>query len=212
MAVADHVAILLAGAFDAPKKNKLKPADKPPEYYAVAAFEPSAGADLAAAMAAIAPGGNLGAVSHSVKENAKLSKPYAGIPDNALVVRFASQYAPEIYDEAGQLVTADSAHAGHIRSQLYAGQRVRLNGSPYAWNFQGKAGISWNLYGVMAVGGGDRRATASDAFSKYLPQRDETASSTPAATAAFGAAPGAAPANGGNPFQQSTGAAANPFV
>ena len=214
MSITDHVAILLAGSFDAPKRNKLKSADKPPEYYAVVAFDASAGDEIAAAMAAIAPGGNLAGITHSVKPNARLNKPYPGIPDDALVVRFATQFAPEVYSDSGELVPADTAHAGAIRSQLFAGQRIRINGAPYVWNFQGKAGISWNLYGVMAVGGGERRATASDAFAKYLPAGTDSAApppETPAADNPFGAqgAATAAPVTAGNPFQQAN--AGNPF-
>lgn len=170
MAITDHVGILVAGSFDRPQINKLKK-DAPAQYYAVVAFEPSAGADLGEAMGSVAPGGNWQALQHGVKKNAALTKPYAGIPDDALIVRFASQFAPEIYDEAGKLVPASQENSAHIRSQLFAGQRVRINGAPYAWNFQGKQGLSWNLYGGMAVGGGERRQAAGGSFDQYLPKQ-----------------------------------------
>lgn len=213
MAITDHVGILVAGSFDRPQVNKLKK-DAPPQYYAVVAFEPAAGADLAESMASIAPGGNWQALQHGVKKNATLPKPYAGVPDDALIVRFSTQYPVEIYDQDGRNVAPSADNSAHIRSQLYAGQRVRINGAPYAWNFQGKQGLSWNLYGVMAVGGGERRAAAGGSFDAYLPkQRNdfESASASNQATAQSAPPANTTQANG-NPFQQSGGnTAANPF-
>lgn len=213
MAITDHVGILVAGSFDRPQVNKLKPA-APAQYYAVVAYDPSAGADLGAAMATIAPGGNWQSLQHGVKKNSALSKPYAGIPDDYLIVRFATQFAPEIYDEAGKAVAPSQENSAHIRSQLYSGQRVRINGAPYPWNFQGKQGLSWNLYGGMAVGGGERRAAAGGSFEQYLPKQtsdfDQAANQQSAPQESSPAQQSGAAA--GNPFQQpTTGATANPF-
>lgn len=209
MAITDHVGTLVAGSFDRPQINKLKK-DAPAQYYAVVAFEPSAGADLGDAMSGVAPGGNWASVQHGVKKNSTLPKPYAGIDDNALIVRFSSQYAPEIYDQAGAVVPATQDNSAHIRSQLFAGQRVRINGAPYAWNFQGKQGLSFNLYGVMAVGGGERRATAGGSFDKYLP---EPGSQAPAGNAdAFGSSqPQPTSTGNADPFQQTNSNPNDPF-
>lgn len=198
MSLTDHVGILVAGSFDRPQKNRLKPA-APPEYYAVVAFEPNAGPALAAAMAELAPGGNWQAMNHSVKKNSALNKPYAGIPDNAIVVRFATKFAVEIRDEDGTELVPTAENSPRIRVKLFTGQRVRINGAPYAWNFQGKQGLSWNLYGVMAVGGGERRpgGSSGDGFGKYLPETgasDAFASHTPPRTQSAGPA--------ADPFQQ----------
>ncbi len=228
MALTDHIGTLVAGSFDRPQINKLKP-NAPAQYYAVVAFDPSVGPDLAAAMAEKAPGGNWQGLQHSIKPNKQLPKPYAGIPDDAIIVRFSTQYPVEIYDLHGQLVPASADNSAHIRAELYTGQRVRINGAPYAWNFQGKSGLSWNLYGVMAVGGGERRAAAGGSFDKYLPAQqagvDQQAAGAAMAAAVsntnpFGqqqaSAPAqqAAPANNANPFQQSApagGVSTNPF-
>lgn len=171
MSLTDHVGILVAGSFDRPQKNKLK-ANAPAEYYAVVAFEPSAGGVLAELMAGIAPGGNWQTLQHSVKPNRTLAKPYAGIPDDALIVRFATQYPVEVRGEDGHEIPPSVENSPRIRSQLFAGQRVRINGAPYTWSFSGKNGISWNLYGAMAVGGGERRPGAANGggFEKYIPQ------------------------------------------
>jgi hypothetical protein len=204
MAITDHVGILVAGSFDRPQINKLKK-DAPAQYYAVVAYEPSAGADLGAAMATIAPGGNWQSLQHGVKKNSALAKPYAGIADDALIVRFATQFAPEIYDESGKAVAASQENSAHIRSQLFAGQRVRINGAPYAWNFQGKQGLSWNLYGGMAVGGGERRQAAGGSFDQYLPKQTsdfDQAAQQPAQQAAPGTQ------TNEHPFVQQNGAAA----
>lgn len=174
MSLTDHVGILVAGSFDRPQKNKLK-ANAPAEYYAVVAFEPSAGSVLAELMGGIAPGGNWQALQHSVKPNRNLPKPYAGIPDDALIVRFATQYPVEVRGEDGQEIPPSVENSPRIRSQLFAGQRVRINGAPYTWSFSGKNGISWNLYGVMAVGGGERRPGAANGggFEKYIQPQQE---------------------------------------
>lgn len=214
MAITDHVGILVAGSFDRPQINKLKK-DAPAQYYAVVAFEPSAGADLGEAMGSVAPGGNWQALQHGVKKNASLAKPYAGIPDDALIVRFASQFPPEIYDDQGRAVPASQDNSAHIRSQLFAGQRVRINGAPYAWNFQGKQGLSWNLYGGMAVGGGERRAAAGGSFEKYLPKQssdfDQAAQSRNVAVAEEVDESKGKVSAGNNPFQQDNAGTANPF-
>lgn len=217
MAITDHVGTLVAGSFDKPQLNKLKK-DAPPQFYAVVAFDPAAGAALGEAMATVAPGGNWAGLQHGVKKNSTLAKPYVGIPDDALIVRFSSQYAPEIYDLSGQPVAATQENSAHIRSQLFAGQRVRINGAPYAWNFQGKQGLSFNLYGVLAVGGGERRATTGGSFDQYLPEQSQQ--SQPAgngSAAAFGVSSGNAGAtdqqtrSNADPFQQSNVNPNDPF-
>lgn len=211
MAITDHVGILVAGSFDRPQINKLKK-DAPAQYYAVVAFEPSAGADLGEAMGTVSPGGNWQSLQHGVKKNASLAKPYAGIPDDALIVRFASQFPPEIYDDQGRAVPASQENSAHIRSQLFAGQRVRINGAPYLWNFQGKQGLSWNLYGGMAVGGGERRAAAGGSFEKYLPKQSSDCDQAAQAQQPAPQEQAALQQTGSNnPFQQSNAGTANPF-
>lgn len=211
MALTDHVGILVAGSFDKPQINKLKK-DAPPQYYAVVAYDPAVAADLSAAMAEVAPGGNWQAMQHGIKKNSALPKPYAGIADDAIIVRFSTQFAVEIYDQDSKLVAPSAENSTHIRSQLFAGQRVRINGGPYAWNFQGKPGVSWNLFGVMAVGGGERRAATGGSFDKYLQQPAEgqdNAFNAPAQTPTE-----SKPATGSteaNPFQQAASGPADPF-
>lgn len=213
MALTDHIGILLQGSFDRPAKNRLKP-QAPPEYYAVVAFEPSAAADLAAAMAEIAPGGNWQALQHAVKPNKQLPKPFPGIPDDSLVVRFGTQFPVEVRDESGTEIIPSAENSPLIRSKLFSGQRVRINGAPYTWTFQTKNGISWNLYGAMAVGGGERRAggAGGGSFDKYIPEgaQKENAFAAPAADTSKPATN-----TGANPFQQGSAAggsaAANPF-
>lgn len=221
MALTDHIGILLQGSFDRPAKNRLKP-QAPPEFYAVVAFDPAAAGDLAAAMAEVAPGGNWQALQHAVKPNKQLPKPFPGIPDDSLVVRFGTQFPVEVRDEAGTEIIPSVENSPLIRSKLFSGQRVRINGGPYLWTFQSKTGISWNLYGAMAVGGGERRPGSNNgaSFDKYIPA-DAPAGSTNALAAPANNAPAnnanafAAPAasTGSNPFQQgpATGSA-NPFA
>lgn len=218
MAFEDHIAILLSGAFDRPQKNKFKPADAP-EYYALVAMEPSAGPDISAVMASINP--NWTSLNHPVKTNGKLDKPHPGIPDDYLVFRMQSQFVPEIRDSNGAELVPTAENAGYIRSQLFSGARIRIRGTVKEWEFSGKRGLKFYLGGVMAVGGGDRRATSSGSFDKYVPEdAPQTSGSQPAVTVqsnGFGQpAPQAAPAQAattgeGNPFQQSTSTAAKPF-
>lgn len=207
MAFEDHVCILLSGAFDRPQKNKFKPQDDP-EYYALVAAPPSAAADLQALMASINT--NWASMGHPVKTNGSQVKPHVGIDPDWLVFRMQSQFVPEIRDSNGNELVPTAENAAYIRSQLYAGARVRVRGTVKEWEFSGKRGIKFYLGGVMAVGGGDRRATGSGSFDKYVPEGANQSSG-------FGSQPApqeqAAPQQiGTNPFQQSNaGASTNPF-
>lgn len=167
MAIQDHVAIMLAGSLDRAAPNKKKP-HAAPRFYVRAAFPPTAADDLATAMAGIAPGGNWQALSHNIKPNRALAKPYPGVPDDYLIVKLDTQYPVAVYGENGQAIPVSAENSPMIRSQFYSGQRIRLEGSPYTWNNDGENGISWNLYGALAVGGGERRNTGGgDGFAAY---------------------------------------------
>lgn len=167
MAIQDHVAIMLAGSLDRPAPNKKKP-HAAPRFYVRAAFPPEAAGDLGAAMAQVAPGGNWQALSHNIKPNSRLAKPYAGIPNDWLIVKFDTQYSVPVYGEDGRNIPATVENSPLIRSQFYSGQKIRIEGTPYTWNNDGETGISWNLYGALAVGGGERRNTGgSDGFAAY---------------------------------------------
>lgn len=211
MAFEDHIAILLSGAFDRPQKNKFKPNDDP-EYYALVAVPPEAGPDLSAIMASINP--NWANMTHPVKTNSKLDKPHAGIPDDWLVFRMQSQFAPEIRDLRGAEVAATAANASHIRTELYAGQRVRVRGVVKEWEFSNKRGLKFYLGGVMAVGDGQRRATSGGSFDKYVPEdAPQSGFEKAAQNQGAQAEPQQQAAQTGtatNPFQQSS-TAASPF-
>lgn len=213
MAFEDHIAILLSGAFDRPQKNKFKPADAP-EYYALVAVPPSAGADISAILASVNP--NWSNMIHPVETNAKQKKPYPGIPDDYLVFRMQSQFVPEIRDSNGAELVPTAENAGYIRSQLYAGANVRVRGTVKEWEFNGKRGLKFYLGGVMAAGGGERRASSSGSFDKFVPEDAPQSSgfgqpANAAPTGGFGQpATQAAPATQANehPFVQQNGAAA----
>lgn len=189
MAIQDHVAILLAGSLDRAAPNRKKP-HAAPRYYVRAAFPPDAAGDLAADMASIAPGGNWQALSHNIKPNRALAKPYPGIPDDYLIVKMDTQFPVAVYGENGQAIPVSAENSPLIRTQFYSGQRIRLEGAPYTWNNDGEHGISWNLYGALAVGGGERRNVGSgDGFAAY--RKD-----APPPTGAFGTNSPGAQSNG----------------
>lgn len=210
MAFEDHVGILLSGAFDRPQKNKYKPQDDP-EYYALVALPPSAGPDLQAVMASV--NGNWANMTHPIKANGKLDKPHPGIDPDWLVFRMQSQFVPEIRDSNGNELVPTAENAAYIRSQLFAGARVRVRGTVKEWEFSGKRGIKFYLGGVMAVGGGDRRATGSGSFDKYVPDGANQSSGFDSPAQQSAPQEQAAPHQSGsnNPFQQSNAGTANPF-
>lgn len=205
MAFEDHIAILLSGAFDRPQKNKFKPADAP-EYYALVAMEPSAGPDISAVMASINP--NWTSLNHPVKTNGKLDKPHPGIPDDYLVFRMQSQFVPEIRDSNGAELVPTAENAGYIRSQLFSGARIRIRGTVKEWEFSGKRGLKFYLGGVMAVGGGDRRATSSGSFDKYVPEDAQQASGFGSQQASTSVTVAEPVEENKHPFVQQNGAAA----
>lgn len=213
MAITDHVAILTHAALAEAVPNNKKPG-KPLQFYALVAFPPAAGNDLADLAKQVAPGGNLAGLSINVKPNNKQSKPIPGVPDDWLVVRAASQFAPYIADAHGKQMTQD-ADGARIRATFYAGKKVRVALTAFAWNYDGKPGVSYNLSGVMEAGDGERLAIGSgvtaSAFEKYV---DKSAPAEAAQGNPFGGSTPAAAPTGDNPFAQaaSSGAgAANPF-
>jgi len=214
MSLTDHIAILTHAALAAPVVNQKKAA-KPLEFYALLAFPPAAGNDLAELAKAVAPGGNLAGQSMTVKPNAKQDKPLPGIPGDWLVVRAATQFAPFIADEHGkQLEQGNADHASLIRSKFYAGKKVRASLTAYAWTYDKKPGISYNLAGVMEAGDGERlnigSGVTANAFEKYATAGESAANPFAGNTATTTVA---APPEQANPFAQ-TGAApaaANPF-
>lgn len=175
MSIQDHVAILLHSSLAQARPNKANP-DKI-EFYANVALPPSAAGDLAEQMKQEAPNGKLQGLRLTIEANSRKSKPHPGIPDDWLILRLSSgqDYAPELYTEGGQKLAALPINGGQIRGEFFAGQKVRLNGYPFYWShaISGATGISWNLSGVMAVGGGERRGGGSgepseSAFARYL--------------------------------------------
>lgn len=220
----DHVAILTSSALATAQVNKLKP-QRGPEFYAVIAFPPAAGAalhDLCKIAGQNAFGGLGSDVSIRVQPNASTKKPIVGIPGDWLIVRASTQYAPFVADVSGkQLVQDKPEDAAAIRTQFYAGKRVRASLSAYGWTHpQSGKGISFNIDGVMAVEDGERLAIGNgamvNAFEKFAqaPATGASGAANPFAGAAPAAAPApvAAPAPNANPFAQSAPAAANPFA
>lgn len=227
--LAAYEAILTHHAIVTPQVNKLKPT-KPAEFYALIALPAAAQADLWAILVerATTAFGHANNFEHGIKTNATSKKPIAGVPGDALVVRAASQYAPEIYDADGTLLNPQNpAHLQTIKAKFFAGTRVRTILTPYHWSFQGKNGVSFNLAGIMlvpseaqrlAIGGVD----TAGAFKQYaqagtggVPAAAGAATDAAAAFAA-GGNPGAAAGAAANPFAQQTssaaGAGGNPFL
>lgn len=213
----DHVAILTSSALATAQVNKLKP-QRGPEFYAVIAFPPAAGAALHAlcqTVATLTPD-----IQVNVKPNASTKKPIVGIPPDWFIVRASTQYAPFVADESGkQLVQDVPADAARIRQCFYAGKRVRASLSCFAWSHAtGGKGVSFNIDGIMAVEDGERLAIGGgamvNAFEKFAQAPAAGAAANPFAGAAPApaASPAAAPATNANPFAQSAPAAANPFA
>lgn len=235
MDITSHVAILAHSSLDVPRINKLNP-QKPAAFFAQLAFPPSAGADLQALAAAVAPGGNFAGMEVGVKTNGSLAKPLPGVPADWFVVRTSTQYAPYVADGAGmQLDQGNPANHATIKTQFYAGKKVRAAISAFAWQHAatGRRGISFNLNGIMACEDGDRlnigQGVTVNAFQKYAdPAKATTATAAnpfAAATAQAGQSAGAvagtaanamgsaAPAVQGNPFAAAGSAqSANPFA
>jgi hypothetical protein len=201
MAITDHVAILAHSSLDVPRVNRLNPA-KPASFYAQIAFPPSAGADLQAIAAAAAPGGNFAGLEVGVKTNASLTKPIPGVPGDWFVVRSSTQYAPYVADGAGnQLDQGNPASHSIIKTQFYAGKKVRAALTAFAWTHPqtGRRGISFNLQGIMASDDGERlnigAGVVVNTFAQYA-DPSKAAGMTPIP----GANARAAGANAGNPF------------
>ncbi len=211
MALADHVAIILSASLDQPRAGKANP--NKPDFYVQAAFEPSAGAYLQSAMIEASPTGKLNGLKYNVKTNGSLEKPFPGIPDSYLVVRFGTgpDFPPELFTQTGEQISALPVNRSQIAGEFYSGQRVRLNGYARYWSHEsGSKGISWSLSGVMAVGGGERRPGAAagepseSAFAKYRQSGGEASAPAQSQAASTQAT------NTGNPFQQS--GESNPFA
>ena len=142
------------------------------------------------------------------------------VPGDWFVVRGATQFAPFIADETGtQLDQSNPDHAAKIRSQFYAGKRVRASFSPYAWNHAtGGKGISFNVDGIMAVEDGERLAVGNGEMLNAFAQHAQAPAASGGAANPFAGAPAAspaptsAPAASANPFAQAPAASANPFA
>jgi hypothetical protein len=220
MALTDHIAILTYHALAQPQQNKKKAA-KPLEYFAVIAFPPTAADDLKALLLGVAPGGSLAGVDVRVPRNSQNAKPIPGVPGDWFIIRAATQFPPHLADEAGRQLD-QATQVGDIRLKFYPGKRVRVALSAYPWNFQGKAGISFNLNGVMAVSDGERLNIGNQAASAFASYVDPSAGASNASANPFGnTASQAAPQQNGNPFGGSAqtgtssgstaGAGADPF-
>lgn len=216
MSIADHQATLLFSSLDQPRAGKSNP--NKVEYYATIALPPTAAADLADQMKAVTANGNLSGLRLTIEANSKKAKPHEGIPGDWLILRLASgpDYPPDLYTQTGQKIGALPVNGSEIRSEFFAGQRVRINGYPYLWNHaaSGARGISWNLSGVMAVGGGERRGGGSgepsdSVFAKY--RGDEPAQQAPAQHAAQRGTEARTEARDSDPFRQTAPASSNPF-
>lgn len=210
--LADFEATLLSASLSEARPNKSNP--NKVEYYVTIAIPAHMGADLLAVMATVAPNGDTNAVKLSVEPNKRKAKPFAGIPDDALILRASafSDAPPDLFGLDGKRIPNGPLGSGAVREQLFAGQKVRVNGFPFFWQHDtGGRGISWNLTGVLAVGGGERRAGASggesseSAFARYAAISGD---SMPA-TNQVANAPAPAPAPSNDPFNQ--GGNANPF-
>lgn len=211
MSIADHVAILLFSSLDQPRAGKSNP--NKVEFYTTIALPPAAANDLADQMKTVAPNGNLAGLRLTIEPNSKKAKPIVGVPDDYLILRLSSgpDYPPELFTEEGKKLTALPVHGTEIRTAFYAGNKVRINGYPYFWDktsIGAGKGISWNLSGVMAVGGGERRAggagePSESAFAKYRGESAPAQNNVPAQQTQA--------ASDSNPFQQG-GASNNPFA
>jgi len=220
MAITDHVAILAHSSLDAPRVNRLNP-QKPASFYAQIAFPPSAAGELQALAAAVAPGGNLAGLEIGVKTNGSLAKPLPGIPADWFVVRSSTQFAPYVADGAGnQLDQSNPASHGTIKTQFYAGKKVRAALSAFAWTYAatGRRGISFNLQGIMAADEGERLNIGGGAIVNAFQQYADPSKAAGSTQAPGANAPLAPQAPAGNPFatQQAQAAApaasANPFA
>lgn len=216
MALTDHVGILLGHSFDVARMNKKKTRA---DFYAQIAFPPAVVPELAALVAAAYPGIALNTLEVNIKTNAQQVKPFVGIPADWYVIRFASQFAPELYAADG----ATQIPANEARQRFFAGMRVRLHSSAWGWkNEFGKSGASFNLLGVMDAGqGGEKLAIgggqAGAAFAAHGNPNAVAPAAVQPATNPFGAplmsitpAMQPAPTANANPFAQATPAAANP--
>jgi len=233
-ALAGYEAILTHHALAQAMPNKQKPA-APPEYYALLAYPAEAQAalwDVLVEKAQAAHNMTTG-FAHGIKTNQASGKPIVGVDSNAIMVRAASQYAPEIYDADGTLLRADNpAHLKTIKSKFHAGCKVRAIVTPYAWSYPAqnptKWGVSLNLAGIMfvpsdapklSIGGPD----IGGAFKKFAQPGaggvPANQTGNPGGADVQSTAQGNPFGNGttqtSNPFQQNTGAAAqgaNPFA
>lgn len=218
--ITDHVAILLRSSLDQARESKAKPGKH--EFYAQLALPPQARDALMDACKSVAPNGSLNGLQVAPKLHSSLAdaKRFAGIPLDWFIIRMSSgpDYPPELFAESGQKIAALPINSGQIRTEFYAGQRVRINTYPFHYPAKngGSAGVAFNLSGLMAVGGGERRAgdnggeSSESAFAKYrntdapaqqAPQQEQPASTGGASASA-------------DPFQQSGGgsASADPFA
>lgn len=217
--LADFEGILLASSLTEARAGKSNPSKV--EFYAAVAYPASAAAELAELAKTVAPNGNLAGLRMTIEPNIKKGKPFAGIPDDSLIMRLTSgpDYPPAAFTDVGGRIPAGQAGAAQVREHLYAGQRVRVNGYPYYWTHaaSGSRGISWNLSGVMSIGGGERRGNSGEsneaAFGRYGAIHDAPPPQTEAQASGFGA-PAQGPAASADPFNQGTARAAaeaNPF-
>lgn len=214
MSLADHVGIILSASLDQPRAGKANP--NKPDFYVQVAYPPSATDFLLEEMKAQSPTGALRGMKHSVGPNSELAKPFAGIPNDWIIVRFGTgpDYPPELFGLGGEQIPALPINRTQIGSEFFAGQNVRLNGYARYWKHEsGSQGISWSLKGVMAVGGGERRSApkgepSESAFAQYRGDAKPAQQSAPHEQVAQQPAQ---QSSGGNPFQQGNAGTANPF-
>lgn len=223
MALIDHTAILLGHSLDVARLNKNKTRS---DFYAQVALPPAAVNDVAALVAEAYPGVQLASITVNFKPNAQQDKPFPGVPGDWYILRLAGQFAPELYAADGMTVIPNAG----ARAAFYAGMRVRVHSSAWAWkNEFGKAGASFNLHGMMDAGqGGERLAIGGGGSAAVFAAHGNpnavvaTAVHTNVVTPAqagspFGAqttpaqANTGAPATSANPFAQQAQTAANPF-
>lgn len=224
MNIADHIAIFLHGSLDQARPSKAKPGKI--EFYGRFALPPTAFDSLMESIKAVAPNGNISGLQLAPKLHSSLApdKQFAGIPRDWFIVRMSSgaDYPPDLFAVDGSKIAAIPLNGGQIRTEFYSGQRVRIN--TYAFFYPptngGSAGVSFNLSGIMAVGGGERIGNggsggepSESAFAKYRNEPAQVQQAEPVDESQGKAGPGSnGGATGNNPFQQGTSTTqANPF-
>lgn len=231
MSLQDHLAILTHSSLAEATPNKKK-AGNPLQFYALVAFPPAAGGDLAELAKGVAAGGSLSGVEVGIKTNGAVipgitarATPIPGIPADWFIIRASTMFAPAVVARDGERLDQETQKAA-IKAAFYPGRRVRVILEAFSWTYDKRPGVSFNLTGVMDAGDGERmnigsEAGINDAFSKYADASapDQTGKASNGQDNPFGNSvkaeePKAETPKSDNPFQQPAtggGDANNPF-